>query len=96
MSEQNTTISTVYKAKMPLKQGDKYYYPLTTHDQIILANGERWSGLQSGTVNSVNGVMPDENGEVTLETVSEGSSPTFVIVNADTIIANKIVGAVYM
>ena len=76
---------------MPLKQGEKYYYPLTSYDQIILENGERWNGQQSGTVTSINGIAPDESGNVVLE-----GDANFTTVNADTIVANKIVGAVYM
>ena len=35
---------TVYKAKKPFKQDGKYYYPITTHDQIIMPDGNRWDG----------------------------------------------------
>ena len=81
----------VFKAKMPLKQGEKYSYPLTSYDQIILENGERWNGQQSGTVTSINGITPDESGNVVLE-----GEANFTTVNAETITANKIIGAVYM
>jgi len=33
-----------YKPQSPLKKGNNYVYPLTTYDQIILKNGERWTG----------------------------------------------------
>lgn len=35
---------TVYKAKKPFKQDGKHYYPITTHDQIIMPDGNRWDG----------------------------------------------------
>lgn len=35
---------TVYKAKMPFKQEGNYYYPITTFDQIILPDNNRWDG----------------------------------------------------
>lgn len=35
---------TVYKAKKPFKQDGKYYYPITSHDQIIMPDGNRWDG----------------------------------------------------
>ena len=35
---------TVYKAKKPFKQDGKYYYPITSHDQIIMPDGNRWNG----------------------------------------------------
>lgn len=35
---------TVYKAKKPFKQNGKHYYPITTHDQIIMPDGNRWDG----------------------------------------------------
>lgn len=54
---------------MPLRQGDKYYYPVTTHDQIILANGERWNGEISTTVSSINGKF----GEIILRAVDVGA-----------------------
>lgn len=34
----------VYKAKKPFKQDGKHYYPITTHDQIIMPDGTRWNG----------------------------------------------------
>ena len=34
----------VYKAKKPFKQDGKHYYPITTHDQIIMPDGNRWDG----------------------------------------------------
>ena len=34
----------VYKLNSPIKQDDKLYYPLTTYDQIILPNSNRWDG----------------------------------------------------
>ena len=38
----------VYKAKMPIQQDGKYYYPLTSYDQIIMPNGEYWDGIGIG------------------------------------------------
>lgn len=35
---------TVYKAKKPFRQDGKHYYPITTHDQIIMPDGNRWDG----------------------------------------------------
>lgn len=32
------------KPQSPIKNGEDYIYPLTTHDQVILSNGNRWSG----------------------------------------------------
>lgn len=44
---------TVYKAKMPFKQEGKYYYPITSYDQIITPDGGRWSGKTSYTAADV-------------------------------------------
>lgn len=35
---------TVYKAKKPFKQDGKGYYPITTFDQIIMPDNNRWDG----------------------------------------------------
>lgn len=35
------------KPQSPIKKGEDFVYPLTTHDQIILPDGSRWDG---GTV----------------------------------------------
>lgn len=32
------------KPQSPIKNGENHIYPLTTHDQIILADGSRWDG----------------------------------------------------
>lgn len=80
----------VFKAKMPLKQGEKYYYPLTSYDQIILENGERWNGRQVGAITSINGVKPDQDGNLVL-----GGDATFNEIEAEVIVAKKIIGAVY-
>lgn len=37
-------VETVYKAKKPFKQDGKHYYPITTYDQIIMSDGNRWNG----------------------------------------------------
>ena len=37
-------VETVYKAKKPFRQDGKHYYPITTHDQIIMPDGNRWDG----------------------------------------------------
>lgn len=34
----------VYKANAPIKQDGVYYYPLTTYDQIIMPDGNKWTG----------------------------------------------------
>lgn len=41
------------KPQYPLKNGDNYIYPVTTHDQILLDDGSRWDGDVG--VTSVNG-----------------------------------------
>lgn len=35
------------KPQSPLKKGEDHIYPLTTYDQIIMANGSRWDGKSS-------------------------------------------------
>ena len=60
-------MAEVYKNKMPLKQGDYYFYPLTTYDQVQLPEGITWEGIFAGgggssAVLSVNG----QTGVVTL------------------------------
>lgn len=32
------------KPQAPLRQGENYVYPVTTYDQIVMPNGERWNG----------------------------------------------------
>ena len=32
------------KPQSPIKNGEDYIYPLTTYDQVILENGNRWDG----------------------------------------------------
>ena len=39
----------VFKAQSPLKNNNTLFYPLTTYDQIILPNNERWDGSLSQT-----------------------------------------------
>lgn len=34
----------VYKAKKPFRQDGKHYYPITTFDQIIMPDNNRWDG----------------------------------------------------
>lgn len=41
------------KPQYPLKNGDNYLYPVTTHDQILLDDGSRWDGDVG--VTSING-----------------------------------------
>lgn len=49
------------KPQYPLKNGDNYLYPVTTHDQILLDDGSRWDGDVG--VKSVDG----KTGAVTLD-----------------------------
>jgi hypothetical protein len=37
-------MSETFKPQSPLKYKGKGFYPLTSYDQIILANGDRWGG----------------------------------------------------
>lgn len=32
------------KPENPMKKGDDYIYPITTYDQIVMSNGEKWDG----------------------------------------------------
>lgn len=57
-----------YKLQSPLKLGADYVYPLTSYDQIILADGTRWNGkslddsaylpLTGGTLTAASGATP--------------------------------------
>lgn len=40
----------VYKAKMPIQQDGNYYYPITSYDQIVMPDGNRWDGVSGGDV----------------------------------------------
>lgn len=42
------------KPQSPLTHGENFIYPITTHDQIVLPDGNRWDGV-SNKVSSVNG-----------------------------------------
>lgn len=43
----STTPTNVQKATNPFKQDSNYYYPITTYDQIIMPDGNRWEGVIS-------------------------------------------------
>lgn len=45
-------IKTVYKNVKPLKQGDIYFFPLTTYDQILMPDGKPWDGIVTGGNNA--------------------------------------------
>ena len=53
------------KLKLPLKNNDEYVYPITTANQVILADGSRWDG-KFGSVKSVCGINPDNNKNVAI------------------------------
>lgn len=60
-----------YKPQSPLEMNGNHIYPITTHDQIIMADGNRWDGKSLSNGGSVSGAIEAtafiENG-VSLET----------------------------
>lgn len=53
-----------YKPQSPIKNGEDYIYPLTTHDQIIMADGSRWNGKMSEDFFVANNITTTEEGYV--------------------------------
>ena len=53
-----------YKPQSPIKNGEDYIYPLTTHDQIIMADGSRWNGRQLDDSIVVNNLTTSDKGYV--------------------------------
>lgn len=50
----------IYKPQSPIEKGEHYIYPLTTHDQVILPDGSRWSGSNLDV--ELDGEAPNETG----------------------------------
>ena len=46
-----------YKPQSPLEMNGNHIYPITTHDQIIMADGNRWDGKSLSNGGSVNGAI---------------------------------------
>lgn len=49
------------KPQSPILYKNNYIYPLTTHDQVILADGSRWDGTIVSTSQTINGHSLSEN-----------------------------------
>ena len=160
----DTTVKTAICPATPLKQGNVYFYPLTTHNQVILKEGYTWEDIFSsidvinsgiiggggeggetvigiisvnnktgsaitltaadvnarpdtwvpaiddinglrdalndsaaagGGVVTINGIAPDENGNIKLEDVVKEEEVSFETITVGTITADKVIGAVY-
>lgn len=64
------------RLKVPLKDKDGYFYPITSYNQIVMPDGTFWDGQASGsegTVKSVNSKEADENGNVELTASDVGA-----------------------
>ena len=75
------------KLQKPLKDKEGSFYPLTTYDQIIMPDNSRWNGKTSeaeGTVKSVAGKQPTENGNVNLIASDIGAIPVGASIDANT------------
>lgn len=75
------------RLKVPLKDRDGYFYPITSYNQIVMPDGTFWNGQASGgegTVKSVNSKEADENGNVEITAQDIGA----MSVNADGNILN--------
>lgn len=67
------------RLKVPLKDKDGYFYPITSYNQIVMPDGTFWDGQASGgegTVKSVNSKEADENGNVELTAEDIGAIPS--------------------
>lgn len=67
------------RLKVPLKDKDGYFYPITSYNQIVMPDGMFWDGQASGgegTVKSVNSKEADENGNVEISASDIGALAT--------------------
>lgn len=46
-----------YKPQSPLEMNGNHIYPITTHDQVIMADGSRWDGKSLSNGGAVSGAI---------------------------------------
>ena len=87
------------KPQNPIKNRQDYIYPLTTHDQVILANGERWDGCVANMEQRIVELLPENwefvpeescfKQEVAVEGILSGDYPSVDIDMSNTNSENR-------